>query len=208
MFGRAGGERRGLAAGGARGPARGQRSLPRSRPLPPPRRLLSNFPRSSPPCQRPPAASRAAPLLFSSFSFFFSVSLFSLLKDPPKVSLAPPVSLCKPGSLWAPAALGRARPRRCQAGPAVPVAGLAPLSHRGSVVRGARSPRGLGCGSGECPGAAAAPTLAPQPGQPARLGSEPGWRCAGTWEKFVLLWWNSTDVLAAFECLTRGCYFK
>lgn len=143
MFGRAGGERRGLAAGGARGPARGQRSFPRSRP-PPPSRLLSNFPNragSSSPCQRPPAASRGAPLLFSSFffSFFFFLYFFLFVfnfffKDLPKLSHAPPVSLCTRSSPWAAAVVGQSSappvsgwcpsPGWCRCAPAVPSCGL------------------------------------------------------------------------------------
>lgn len=86
-----------------------------SRPPPP-------LPGSSPTSRaaRPASGHRTAPLLFSSF---FSLSLFFqfFLKDLSKLSLhvsLPPLQ-----------SVGRARPRRCQAGPAVPIiAGLVPFS--------------------------------------------------------------------------------
>lgn len=90
MFGRAGGERRGLAAGGERGPERGQRSLPRSRP-PPPR-----LPGSS-------ATSRAArpasghPIVVFKFLFiYFFIIIIFFLRIPPKLSHAPPPCLSAP----------------------------------------------------------------------------------------------------------------
>lgn len=67
-------EGRGLAAGRARGPARGQRSRPAAATASPAPEQLTRWTGpaagaalgSSPPCRRLPAASLASPLLFSS----------------------------------------------------------------------------------------------------------------------------------------------